>query len=469
MRQPGLGRLALTLGTFALGTFALGTFALGIFTLGILAAGATGCGDDGTSGAGGTAGDVADTSSVGSGVVDSGAADSGAADSGAVDSGAVDSAGADSSRAEAGDAANETSSDTVEADADTGPGGVADTEPDAATLPSTLDFAVDARGPLPVGYRSWEYTYTPDGVGEPRTVLLHAWYPAVDGSSGESPVWGGLFEDPHSTVDAEARPPVDGIAYPVQVYSHGNRGFGGTSSDLMSWFASHGWVAIAPDHIGDLLWAYDDSENVAHFLKRPQDIRATLDALEALPAEDPLSAADTSRVVMTGHSRGCYTVWANAGATYDMEAVAAKFPEATEAQLAVFAAGFDDPRIVASVPLAGTYGKSWFGDSGYLAIGDLPVLSLTGSLDGHDGAAAQFDSLDGIDLTWVELEGGCHQTFALGFCDTLDPAEGFQLVDTYVLAFARHHLLGDESAEVLGLLDGSAELSPLATVQVSKP
>ncbi len=32
---------------------------------------------------------------------------------------------------------------------------------------------------------------------------------------------------------------------PVQVYSHGDRGFPGTSHFLMRYFASHGWVSVA--------------------------------------------------------------------------------------------------------------------------------------------------------------------------------------------------------------------------------
>ena len=300
-------------------------------------------------------------------------------------------------------------------------------------------------------------------------MLLHAWYPAVEGSEGDNPVWATIFEDPHSIIDADARPPVDGVAYPVHVHSHGNRGFGASSSDLMSWFASHGWVAIAPDHIGDLLWEFEESEDAVHFLKRPQDISATLDALEGLPADDPLAASDTTRVVMSGHSRGTSTVWSVAGASYDVNGVASHLPDATEAHLAVFGGGFEDDRVVAAIPMAGTYRSSWFGTDGYLAIGDRPVLALTGSLDGHSSAVSQFESLVGIALTWVELEGGCHQTFALGFCDTLDPTEGFRLVGTYALAFARACILEDTAPNTLGVLDGTIPVSDLTTVQSRLP
>ena len=48
-----------------------------------------------------------------------------------------------------------------------------------------------------------------------------------------------------------------------------------------------------------------------------------------------------------------------------------------------------------------------------------------------------------IDFAWVELDGGCHQTFALGGCNTLDTDLGFHVVQTVLVAFARHTVLGD--------------------------
>ena len=47
---------------------------------------------------------------------------------------------------------------------------------------------------------------------------------------------------------------------------------------------------------------------------------------------------------------------------------------------------------------------------------------------------------------WLEIEGACHQTFAIGACSNLDGGEGFDIVQTYALAFARRSVLDDDDA-----------------------
>jgi predicted dienelactone hydrolase len=345
------------------------------------------------------------------------------------------------------------------ADADAAPE-TADAAPEVSSRSRTLDAPVDGPGPFHVGYRTIEHTYTPTGLTEPRTITLHVWYPTT-ASTGDTPTYHGLFLDEEAFVNAPAAPPLD-ATYPVHVHSHGHQGFGGTSAFLMRRFASHGWVAVAPDHVGDLLGAFPDAGTIAHYIKRPGDITAALDALAALPASDPLAPVDVSRVFMSGHSRGCHTVWSVTGATFDP--AAGGLDPATPAELAVFAAGFRDPRVVAALPMAGTYSRDWFGTDGYTAV-TLPLLSLTGSDDGPAAAQFQFDNLSGAELTWVELAGGCHQTFALGFCDTLDPTLGYSIVDTYAMAFARAHVLGDTDAKTLGILAGTVTVAAEATLR----
>ncbi|MCA9541035.1 MAG: hypothetical protein KC620_19175, partial [Myxococcales bacterium] len=89
----------------------------------------------------------------------------------------------------------------------------------------------------------------------------------------------------------------------------------------------------------------------------------------------------------------------------------------------------------------------------------------SGSADNPDSLRAMFDLVEGLDLVWIELAGGCHQTFALGFCPTLDKDLGFHLVETYALAFARRHLLGDEDPRTIGITEGEIDLDPAATVR----
>ena len=73
----------------------------------------------------------------------------------------------------------------------------------------------------------------------------------------------------------------------------------------------------------------------------------------------------------------------------------------------------------------------------------------------------------GIDFAWLELEGGCHQTFALEVCSTLDPELGTTIVNAYALAFARARLLGDEA--YASWLDGSEQPWTEATYQRRTP
>jgi predicted dienelactone hydrolase len=382
---------------------------------------------------------------------DTGAADV-ASDTGSAD--VVSDAGTDTLAADA--SADPSSDVSVDATEDV----AVDVATDGAEAVSVLDFDPREPGPWAPGYRSWAHTYTVPGTGEERTILVNVWYP-TDVTDGERPRYDGIFVDDFSVVDAPAVPPV-GAAYPVHVHSHGHRGFGGDSAFLMRHLASHGWVAVAPDHVGDLFSAYPRSELMAHYIERASDVSQVLDALEALNDEDPLSLADTSRVTMTGHSRGTWTVWASLGATFDTDRLSGTFADESPEMLAVFGLGFDDPRIVGGVPMAGTYRASWFGD-GWRSV-DEPVMAMTGSRDGADSTAdglAQFERIQLDEFFWLEFEGGCHQTFALGSCGYLDVALGYDLITDYVTAFARVHVAGDTDPDVVLTARGQVELDPV--------
>ena len=115
-----------------------------------------------------------------------------------------------------------------------------------------------------------------------------------------------------------------------------------------------------------------------------------------------------------------------------------------------------DPRVAAIVPFAGTIRKTFFGDTGYRTVQG-PVLFMSGTEDGHEDAQKHFDETTDIDLSWLSLEGGCHQSFALGQCTTLDVNLGFEIVETYALAFSRKHILKVEDKEIEELLSGETQ------------
>jgi len=336
-----------------------------------------------------------------------------------------------------------------------------------------LGFAVDEPGPFHVGWRQLPTTYTPAGATEARSTDVAVWYPTEDLTGEPATYLLGIDQD--AFVDASLAPPLYDGRYPVMVYSHGSQGWAGTSNDLSRWFASHGWVVVAPQHYGNTFTDNSRAGTAAHYLERPGDVSAALDLLEALPGSDPLAGlASTDRVLLTGHSRGAYSVWSVAGATYDATAVASACdtPDfdapCTDAEEAAFLAGLGDERIAASIPMAGGIRRQFFGPTGHRGVSH-PVLWMTGSEDeGTPGShLAQWGEFDDIDLRWVDVDGGCHQTFALGTpCGTLSAEEGWRIVDTWALAFGRAHVLGDDDATTLGILDGTVEVSERVTLRI---
>jgi len=172
---------------------------------------------------------------------------------------------------------------------------------------------------------------------------------------------------------------------------------------------------------------------------------------------------------MSGHSFGAFTTWASGGGTFDLAEIQAlcdsgtRFSEPCKPEeIAVFGEGLGDTRIVAGLPMAQGVGTTpgWFGYDGYDAVAK-PYMLMSGTED-TDSAPAQnvWDRVKSIDFTWLDFEGGCHQLFALGGCPNFDSYEGWKLVATYSQAFANRHVLGDEGAKVVGLLDGSEVISP---------
>lgn len=344
----------------------------------------------------------------------------------------------------------------------------ADGAPGPTANGSLLAYPVDQVGPFVVGYRTWPLTYTTP-FGEQRTVAMHVWYPA-SAKTDTTPVYRTIFADKDVFVDAPLAPPVEAAGYPVHVYSHGNPGFGGASADLMHYFASHGWVAVAPDHTGNIFPDNPPALPPPVYYLRSADISAVLTALETLPPSDPLSGkCRTKEVFMSGHSFGTFTTWATMGAAFDVDEVKKRCADGktfsqpcTDAEIALFAKGFGDPRIAAGLPMAGGVGATetgWFGQKGYDAVGK-PMMLLSGTEDlvGADNVFARASG----NITWIEIAGACHQAFAIGGCKSLEENEGFHIIDTYALALARKVVLHDSQSTTGAILDGVAVVSSKA-------
>ncbi len=345
---------------------------------------------------------------------------------------------------------------------DTGVEAEADVPKIKAPTGDPLGWAVDKVGPYNVGHRSFDVTYRPPGQTADRTIPVDVFYPTLD-ADGEHPKYLKLFGDPDVYEEASVAPPPTSAGYPVHVYSHGSNGFGGTSSDMAHWFSSHGWVYVAPNHVGNVLGAGEGKRPVSLYYLRSTDVTAALDAVEKLAAPDPLAGKlRTKRVLMSGHSFGTLTTWASAGAQFDVKAIQAKCdageftapckPE----ELAVFEKGVADPRIVAGIPMAGG-ASDWFVAGAYDQP-KVPVLLMSGSLD--VSGSEIFAKVTTLDLTWIDFEGGCHQLFALGGCPGFDEKSGWALTNTWAFAFGRRYVLGDASARTTALVTGAESLDP---------
>jgi predicted dienelactone hydrolase len=322
-----------------------------------------------------------------------------------------------------------------------------------------------------VGHRTLTTSYQPPGGLPARTLTVHLWYPTLD-TEGE-PVKYLIFPDKEAIENASLAPPVEATGYPVHVHSHGMWGFAGNSAGVMRWFASHGWIAAAPDHAGNTLPEQTSAGiPLRLYYLRPLDIRATLDALETLPPADPLAGkARTARVSMSGHSFGSHSTWAILGARYDVNEVQAqcdkgeRFSEPCQASdLQAVTGDLGDPRVVAAVPMAGAP-LSWFGAS--LGSVKKPVQQQSAAGD-PVGADKLWEQTDLPGFTWVEFAGGCHQLFGLGGCPDYEDEEGFRLVSVLSLALARRHVLDDGQVTTNDLLNGKRSLSDKISFRIKE-
>jgi len=358
--------------------------------------------------------------------------------------------------------------------------GVVDDSGPAPDMASTPDSALPDAGPpeVHVGYRETALTYTPRGAEDARTISISLWYPTHDTEGGFTAYQSIFVRD---DVLSDAAPAIVESA-PVLLFSHGRCGFSQYAYFLTEHFARAGWLVASADHTGDM---FNGCENTAAiYEERPQDVSAMLDFLQALPEDDPLFGAASEDVALVGHSFGGYTSLVVAGARFAVDhLVETCDPEAStglchglaesEARLR---AGYHDPRIKALVPIAA-------GDYGVLREGiraiEVPTLFMTANFDLNNP-----DEVDG-DPIWAQLDGpedrrvrfdrAGHFSFTslCGFIgplgenngcseETIPVEELHPIINEYVMAFLRLHLLGDVSGQAL--VDGEVSLREEVTV-----
>ncbi len=299
------------------------------------------------------------------------AGDAAAAD---VDAGAGDSMGTGDlpDPDAAGDSAG--TEDLPPREVDETPGCVGDfcaAGPDSAPDPSTW-------GPFPVGVTTMSVDLF-DHQGEPRTVRVEIWYPAVEEARNGPFETIDIYEDcpekekPFFEKFQEIVPPIKTQAvreapvrksdgpYPVVLFSHGAYGVRYQSVFFTIPLASHGYVVASIDHTGNTLYdiiayGYDMDTVLLSSLDRPYDAVVSLTAVmvrNETPGDLLYQSMNTDQVGMSGHSFGGF--------------------------LTLLMASLD-PRIEVGVPMAPATG--WLGVIGYpLEKVAIPIMMMCGLAD----------------------------------------------------------------------------------------
>ncbi|MCR9159619.1 MAG: hypothetical protein ACE37F_04670 [Nannocystaceae bacterium] len=295
--------------------------------------------------------------------------------------------------------------------------------------PSGPDNAIDpsVAGPYPVGVTTIEFVDPTREGGRP--LVTEIWYPATDDAIGMDTV---TYEIPdifrpdaleilgndltsQLVTDAVRDAPMrsDDGPYPVVFFSHGSGGMRMQSTYYTVDMASHGYVVVSPDHIGntlsDLIVTGDfvTEDLLASLGNRPQDLSFIREELELLEPSDPLAALmDFERVGVTGHSFGALTSlrWMAQGG--DVDAVVAQTPVGMELAWVGISAPLADFTTPIQLQVAGndlTLPPPEHADTVWDAATE-PRARMTLADAGHF-TFSDMCSLDPADITIIEMFG----------------------------------------------------------------
>ena len=217
--------------------------------------------------------------------------------------------------------------------------GTAPAGPDAAPDPSTF-------GPYPVGVQTFTIEDASRGEDGPRSLVVEVWYPSTDDTIGMPTVsYGpedilrpdaiaalGMSVDVSLETTAVRDVPVrsDAGPFPVVMFSHGSGGIRMQSTFFTVALASHGYVVVAPDHIGNTLSdIIIDGDLTAETLleslgDRTRDLDFIVEHLKDGGEAALASAIDFDRLGVAGHSFGALTSLRWVGLNSDVDAAVAQ-------------------------------------------------------------------------------------------------------------------------------------------------
>ena len=292
--------------------------------------------------------------------------------------------------------------------------------------------------------------------GEELTVQV--WYPSQTSDAGSifrfDEVYSGQARSQGAAACAQPRP--------VLMFSHGNGGIRWQSTFFTEMAAAHGYIVVAPDHLGNTLFDLDDIERDVVALRRPQDISDAFDwaVAQSESADSPISGCidPDAGFAVAGHSFGGFTTLYLSGATIDRPALEQRceaeggwlcgIPALSEEDLLERA----DPRVWAAIPMTPVGAQTF--DVG-LAEQSTPILVMGGSLDDLTTMEQQvtpiYEGVGGEPAYLATFQGAGHFSFSV-MCDLVPTFNGCG--DDFLDAETTKRLINEMSFAFLGQVRG---------------